>query len=137
MKIHSDYITIQTEKKREFLNITENIKFAVEKSGIHNGIILVCSLHSNSGVFVNDNDSALMQDLDAWLDKLAPADGAYQHGPHAESPGGVHLQSILLSHQAVISVLEGKLELGPWQSIMYAELDGLRPKRILIKILGE
>ena len=137
MKIHTDYITIQTEKKREFVNITKNVRFAVEKSGIRDGIILICTLHSNSGVFVNDEDPALMQDLDAWLEKLAPASGAYQHGQKAESPAGVHLQSILLSHQAVISLADGKLELGPWQHIIFAELDGLRPKRILIKILGE
>lgn len=137
MKIHSDYMTVQTEKKREFIDITENVRSAVEKSGIHNGIILVCALHSNSGLFINEGDTAFQQDVDAWLEKLAPASGAYQYAQKAESTAGVHLQSILLNGQAVVSLLEGKLELGPWQQIIYAELDGLRPKRILIKVLGE
>ncbi len=136
MKIHSDYMTVQTEKKREFIDITENVRSAAEKSGIHNGIILVCALHSNSGLFVNEGDPAFQLDVDAWLETLAPASGAYQYGQRAESTGGVHLQSILLNGQAVVSLLDGKLELGPWQHIIYAELDGLRPKRILIKVLG-
>jgi secondary thiamine-phosphate synthase enzyme len=137
MKIHSNYITVQTDKKRDFIDITENVRSAAEKSGIHNGIILICALHSNSGVFINESDLAFQQDVDAWLEKLAPASGAYQYGQRAESTGGVHLQSILLNGQAVVSLLDGKLELGPWQHIIYAELDGLRPKRILIKVLGE
>jgi secondary thiamine-phosphate synthase enzyme len=137
MKIHSDYITVQTEKKREFIDITENVRSAAEKSGIRNGIILICALHSNSGVFVNESDPAFHQDVDAWLEKLAPASAAYQYGQRAESTAGAHLQSILLNGQAVVSLLEGKLELGPWQYILYAELDGLRPKRILIKVMGE
>jgi secondary thiamine-phosphate synthase enzyme len=137
MKIHSEYMTVQTEKKREFLDITPNVRSAAEKSGIHNGIILICSLHANSGVFVNEGDPAFQQDMDAWLEKLAPATGDYKYGQRAESTGGVHLQSILLNGQAVISLQDGKIELGPWQNIIYAELDGLRPKRILIKVLGE
>jgi secondary thiamine-phosphate synthase enzyme len=137
MKIHSDYMTVQTEKKREFIDITENVRSAAEKSGIHNGIILIRALHSNSGLFINEGDPAFHQDVDAWLEKLAPVSGAYQYGQRAESTGGVHLQSILLNGQAVVSLLDGKLELGPWQHIIYAELDGLRPKRILIKVMGE
>ncbi len=137
MKIHSDYMTVQTEKKRGFIDITENVRSAAEKSGIHNGIVLISALHSNSGLFVNEGDPAFHQDVDAWLEKLAPASSAYQYGQKAESTAGVHLQSILLNGQAVVSLLEGKLELGPWQHIIYAELDGLRPKRILIKVLGE
>jgi len=137
MKIHSEYLTIQTQKKRELLNITEKVRATAEKSGIKDGIILVSTLHSNSGVFVNEGDAAFLQDLEAWLEKLAPATGAYQYGQRAESPAGVHLQGILLNAQTVISLADGKLEIGPWQNVIFAELDGLRPKRVLIKVLGE
>ncbi len=137
MKIHSEYLTIQTQKKRELLNITENVRATAEKSGIKDGIILVCTLHSNSGVFVNEGDAAFLQDLEAWLEKLAPATGAYQYGQRAESTAGVHLQGILLNAQTMISLADGKLEIGPWQNVIFAELDGLRPKRVLIKVLGE
>lgn len=137
MRIHNDYMTIQTKEKREFLNITPNIKAAVEKSGIRDGIILVSSLHSNSALFVNDEEAGLLQDITEWADRLAPFGPDYHHSARSESNAAAHLQSLLLNHQAFLSVADGKLELGPWQNVIYAELDGQRPKRILIKILGE
>lgn len=137
MRIHSDYMTVQTKEKREFLNITPNLKAAVEKSGIRDGIILVSSLHSNAALFINDDEPGLLKDISEWADRLAPFGSTYQHSPRAESNAGAHLQSLLLNHQAFVPVADGKLELGPWQNVIYAELDGQRPKRILIKILGE
>ena len=137
MRIHSDYMTVQTKEKREFLNITPNIKAALEKSGIRDGIVLVSSLHSNSALFVNDDEPGLLQDITEWADRLAPLGPDYQHSARSESNAGAHLQNLLLHHQAIISVADSKLELGPWQNVIYAELDGQRPKRILIKILGE
>jgi len=137
MRIHSDYMTVQTKEKREFLNITPNIKAAVEKSGIRDGIILVSSLHSNSALFINDDEPGLLQDISEWADRIAPLGSDYQHSARSESNAGAHLQNLLLHHQAIISVADSKLELGPWQNVIYAELDGQRPKRILIKILGE
>jgi secondary thiamine-phosphate synthase enzyme len=137
MRIHSDYITVQTKERREFLNITPNIKAAVEKSGIRDGIILISSLHSNSALFVNDEEPGLLQDITEWAERIAPFGPDYHHGARSESNAGAHLQSLLLNHQAFVSIADGKLELGPWQSVIYAELDGQRPKRILIKILGE
>jgi secondary thiamine-phosphate synthase enzyme len=137
MRIHSDYVTVQTKEKREFLNLTPNIKAAVEKSGIRDGIVLVSSLHSNSALFVNDEEPGLLQDITEWADRLAPFGPDYHHNPRSESNAGAHLQGLLLNHQAFVSLADGKLELGPWQNVMYAELDGQRPKRILIKILGE
>jgi secondary thiamine-phosphate synthase enzyme len=137
MRIHSDYMTVQTKEKREFLNITPNIKAALEKSGIRDGIVLVSSLHSNSALFINDDEPGLLQDISEWADHLAPLGPDYQHSARSESNAGAHLQNLLLHHQAIISVADGKLELGPWQNVIYAELDGQRPKRILIKILGE
>jgi len=137
MRIHSDYMTVQTKEKREFLNITPNIKAALEKSGIRDGIILVSSLHSNSALFINDDEPGLLQDISEWADRLAPLGPDYQHSARSESNAGAHLQNLLLHHQSIISVADGKVELGPWQNVIYAELDGQRPKRILIKILGE
>lgn len=137
MRVHSDYMTVQTKKKREFLNITPNIKAAVEKSGIRDGIVFVSSLHSNSALLVNDDEPGLLQDIAEWADRIAPFGPNYHHSARSESNAGAHLQSLLLHHQAVVSLADGKLELGPWQNVIYAELDGQRPKRILIKILGE
>ncbi len=137
MRIHSDYMTVQTKEKREFLNITPNIKAALEKSGIRDGIVLVSSLHSNSARFVNEDEPGLLQDISEWADRIAPLGPDYHHSARSESNAGAHLQSLLLHHQSIISVADGKLELGPWQNVIYAELDGQRPKRILIKILGE
>jgi secondary thiamine-phosphate synthase enzyme len=137
MRVHSDYMTLQTKEKREFLNITPNIKAAVEKSGIRDGIVLVSSLHSNSALFVNDDEAGLLQDIAEWVDRIAPFGPDYHHSARSESNAGAHLQSLLLHHQAFVSLADGKLELGPWQNVIYAELDGQRPKRILIKILGE
>jgi len=137
MKIHSDYMTVQTQKKREFINITPNIKFALEKSGLREGFILVSSLHANSAVFVNDEEPGLLEDFDAWLEKAAPYSEQYKHGAKFESNASAHLQALLAHHQVLVPISDGKLELGPWQNIIYAELDGLRPKRILIKVMGE
>lgn len=137
MRIHSDYMTVQTKEKREYLNLTPNVKAAVEKSGIRDGIILISALHSNSALFVNDDDSGLLQDITEWADRLAPIQPNYHYSSGGESNAGVHLQSLLLNQQAFVSLADGKLELGPWQNVIYAELDGQRPKRILIKILGE
>ncbi len=137
MRIHSDYMTVQTKEKREYLNVTPNVKSAVEKSVIRDGIILISALHSNSALFVNDEEPGLLRDITEWADRLAPIGPDYHHSRQGESNAGVHLQSLLLNQQAFVSVADGKLELGPWQKIIYAELDGQRPKRILIKILGE
>ena len=137
MRIHSDYLTVQTSNKREFMNITPNVRDTANKSGIRDGLVLISSLHSNSGVFINDEEQGLLQDIEQWVNRLAPATDRYQHSARSESNASAHLQSVLLGHQALVSIAEGKLELGPWQQVIYAELDGQRPKRILIKVLGE
>ena len=137
MRIHSEYLTVQTKTRREFMDLTVHVREAAEKSGIRDGLILISSLHSNSGLFVNDGDAGLLQDIEEWIQKLAPPRDDYHHGTRLESNASVHLQSLLLNQQALVSLASGKLELGPWQQIVYAELDGTRPKRILIKIFGE
>lgn len=137
MKIHTDFLTLQTKQQREFINITPNVKAAMEKSGIRDGIVLVSALHSNSSIFLNEDDSSLHQDIDQWLEKLAPIAADYKYGPRHENNAGILLRNLLLQSHVVVPLSEGKLDLGPWQQVVYAELDGLRPKRILIKVLGE
>jgi secondary thiamine-phosphate synthase enzyme len=107
---------------------------------MRDGIIVVLALHANSAVFVNDDEAGLLEDISEWLDKLVPSSDTYHHnakGSRAESSAASHLQGLLLNQQVVLSFTEGRLEMGPWQQLLYAELDGQRPKRIHIKLLGE
>ena len=137
MKIYNEQITLQSQKAREVFNITSQVKAAMEKSSFRDGIILVSSLHSNSAVIVNESEPGLLEDLDAWLNQLAPLTGAYKHQGRFESNSAIHFQSLLLHHQVIVAFNEGRLDLGPWQSVLFVELDGLRPKRILVKVMGE
>lgn len=137
MKIYTEQITLQTKKSREVINITSQVKAAMEKSGFRDGIILVSTLHSNAAIIVNDEEPGFLEDLDAWLDQLAPARDDYKHKGRFESNSSIHFQSLLLHHQEIVAFAEGRLDLGPWQFVLFVELDGLRPKRILIKVMGE
>jgi len=137
VKIYNEQVTLQSTKSREIFNITTQVKAAMEKSGFRDGIILVSSLHSNSAVIVNDEEPGFLEDLDAWLDHLAPVREDYKHKGRFESNSAFHMQSLLLHHQVVVAFTEGRLDLGPWQFVLFVELDGLRPKRILVKVMGE
>jgi secondary thiamine-phosphate synthase enzyme len=137
MKIYTDYMTVQTKQKREISNITQNLKFAVEKSGIRDGVVVVAALHSNSAVFIAEDDPGLHRDLEHWLEKLAPIREDYEYGPKHESNAAILLQNLALQGHIVVGLSEGRLDLGPWQQVLYADLDGQRPKRILVKLLGE
>jgi secondary thiamine-phosphate synthase enzyme len=139
MKIYNDFLTIECKQKREFRNLTPSVRAAVSKSGIRDGMILVSALHSNAAVFLNDEEEGLLRDVEAWLDQLAPQRSDYLHakGIQVESNAAVHFQSLLLGAHALVGITEGRVELGPWQHVMYADLDGNRPKRILIKVMGE
>ncbi len=137
MKIYNEQITLQTQGKREFMNITPQIKSAMEKSGFRDGIILVSVLHSNAAIVVNDDEPGFLEDLQSWLEQVAPERADYKHHGRFESNSGVHLQSLLLHHQAIVSFTEGRLDLGPWQFVIFAELDGMRPKKITVKVMGE
>ncbi len=137
MKIYTDVMTFQTEKKREFLNITPQVKAALEKSGFRDGFILVSVTHSNAAIIVSDDEPGLLEDLQSWLEQLAPEREDYKHRGRFESNTGIHLQSLLLHHQVVVPFTEGRMDLGPWQYVLFAELDGQRPKRVVIKAMGE
>jgi secondary thiamine-phosphate synthase enzyme len=137
MKIYTDVLTFQSAKKREFINITPQVKLALEKSAFRDGIILVSVTHSNAAIIVSDDEPGLLEDLQAWLEQLAPEREDYKHRGRFESNTGIHLQSLLLHHQVVVPFTEGRLDLGPWQYVLFAELDGQRPKRVVIKAMGE
>lgn len=139
MKIYNEYLTLECKQKREFRNLTESVRGAVSKSGIRDGMLLVSALHSNAAVFLNYSEEGLSRDIEAWLDQLATERSDYQHakGVQAESNAAVHFQSLLLGAHACVGLTDGRLDLGPWQHVIYADLDGFRPKRILIKVMGE
>lgn len=137
MKIYNEHITLQTEKPREFVDITPQVRSAMEKSGFVDGIILVAVLHSNAAIIVNDSEPGLLEDVRTWLDGLAPVRDDYKHPKKLESNASIHFQSLMLNQNAVVGFTEKRLELGPWQYIQFVELDGMRPKRVLVKVMGE
>ena len=137
MKFHTDYLWFNTEKKRELINITSRVDKALQKCGIHEGMVLVSAMYITAGVIVNDHEPGLWADIDEWLEKMAPYRDDYRHHRTGETNGDAHLKSILAHHQVVLPVTQGKLDLGPWQQVFYAEFDGRRKKRVVIKVMGE
>ncbi len=137
MKFHTDYLWFETRQKRELINITDKVDAAVQKCGIKEGMVLVSAMHITAGVFVNDHEPGLWKDIDEWVEKVAPFNMNYNHHRTGETNGDAHLKSLLVHHQVIVPVTEGKLDLGPWQQVFYAEFDGQRRKRGLIKVMGE
>jgi len=137
MKFHTKYLTFDTNKHREYINITAEVENAVRESGLQEGMILVSAMHITAGVFVNDNETGFLKDLDDFLERLAPEDGYYRHHQTGESNGDAHLKNIVVHHQVILPITKGALDLGPWQQVFYAEFDGNRPKRLVLKAMGE
>ncbi|MCF6148905.1 MAG: YjbQ family protein [Candidatus Kuenenia sp.] len=137
MKFSTEYITFNTKKHRELINITREVERILRNSGIKEGMVLVSAMHITAGVFINDAESGLHQDIEEWLQKLAPEGPDYHHHRTGESNGDAHLKNLLVGHQVIAPVTKGKLDLGPWQQIFYAEFDGQRNKRLIIKVMGE
>ena len=137
MKSHTEYLWFNTKKQREFINITDEVEKALEKSQIKEGLILVSAMHITAGVYVNDAESGLIADIEEWLEKLAPFRRDYRHHRTGESNGDAHLKNLLIGHEVVVPVTNGKLDFGPWQQVYYAEFDGQRRKRVMIKVIGE
>ncbi|MCE5326683.1 MAG: secondary thiamine-phosphate synthase enzyme YjbQ [Planctomycetaceae bacterium] len=137
MKSHTQYLTMNTRKHREYVLITEQVERAVSESGIAEGMVLVSAMHITAGVFVNDAESGLLGDIDEWLEGLAPYREDYRHHRTGESNGDAHLKNLLVHHQVVLPITKGRLDLGPWQQVYYAEFDGQRAKRLIIKAIGE
>ncbi|HOF86949.1 MAG TPA: secondary thiamine-phosphate synthase enzyme YjbQ [Armatimonadota bacterium] len=137
MTTRTEYLWFTTRQRREYVRITDQVAEAVRKSGVREGMVLVSAMHITAGVYVNDNESGLIQDLDAWLERLAPADPRYRHHQTGEDNGDAHLKSMLVHHEVIVPITDGKLDLGPWQEIFYAEFDGQRRKRVIVKVMGE
>jgi thiamine phosphate synthase YjbQ (UPF0047 family) len=153
MKSHTRYMTFNTGERREFVRITDDVQRAVDESEIAEGMVLVSAMHITAGVWVNDDEPGIQEDAMEWLDKLAPPTwkqpinstasslwpqpGDYRHHRGGEDNGDAHLKNLLMHHQVIVPITEGRLDLGPWQAIFYVEFDGRRDKRLIIKVLGE
>lgn len=136
MKSYTTYLTFNTRKRREYINITGEVEKALVESTIREGFVLVSAMHLTAGVYINDNESGLIQDLDEMLERLAPFRADYNHHRTGEDNCDAHLKNMLIGHQVVIPITAGKLDFGPWQQVFYAEFDGKRSKRVIIKIIG-
>ena len=137
MKSHTKYLHFKTEKRQEFLNITQEVENEVKKSGIKEGLVLINPMHITAAIYVNDAESGLIQDFQEWLEKLAPYGLDYKHHQTGEDNADAHIKRTLMGHQVTMAITNNKLDLGPWEQIYYAEFDGQRKKRVLIKIIGE
>jgi len=137
MRFHTEYITFHTKTKRAYVRITPQVEAALKKADIQEGMILVSAMHITAGVYVNDNETGLIEDIDQWLENLAPFNRSYKHHQTGEDNGDAHLKSMLVHHEVIVPVTKGKLDFGPWQQIFYAEFDGQRDKRVIIKVMGE
>lgn len=137
MKSATEYIWFNTSKHREFINITDRVEELVQRSGIAEGFVLVSAMHITAGVYVNDAEAGLIADIEEWLEHLAPYRADYRHHATGETNGDAHLKSLLVHHEVIVPITDGKLDLGPWQQVYYAEFDGQRRKRVILKALGE
>jgi len=136
LKAHTKYLWFDTKQKREYIRITDDVQQFLEESGLKEGFILVSAMHITAGVYVNDWENGLIRDIDQWLEKLAPVNPDYHHHNTGEDNGDAHLKRILINHQVMVPITDGKLDLGPWEQIFYAEFDGQRKKRVILKALG-
>jgi len=137
MAVYSKKITINTEKRIDFVRLTDDVRKAVKESGVQDGIVLVNPMHITASVFVNDNERGLLKDFEIWLERLAPKNFDYEHHATGEDNGFAHLWRTIMGREVVVSVQNFELELGPWEEIFYGEFDGKRRKRVLVKIIGE
>jgi len=137
MKFHTEYLKFHTRKHREYIHITPQIEAILTKSGVKEGMVLVSAMHITAGVYVNDNETGLIEDIDQWLEQLAPFREDYRHHDTGDSNGDSHLKALLVHHQVIVPITAGRLDFGPWQRIFYAEFDGQRDKRVVVKVMGE
>jgi secondary thiamine-phosphate synthase enzyme len=136
MRVHTDYLTFTTKKRQEFVRITDDVAAIVQTSGVSEGIVLVSAMHITSGVYVNDWEDGLIEDFQVWLEKLAPSGLPYKHHQTGEDNADAHLKRTIMGHQVMLPITAGKLDLGPWEQVFYAEFDGRRKKRVVVKVMG-
>lgn len=134
---HTAYLFFTTKKRQEFIRITDDVAKVVAESGVKEGMVLVSAMHITAGVYVNDWEDGLIHDFQEWLEKLAPAGLPYRHHQTGEDNADAHLKRTIMGHQVIVPITKGALDLGPWEQIFYAEFDGQRKKRVVIKVMGE
>jgi secondary thiamine-phosphate synthase enzyme len=137
MPVHTDYLWFNTSKRQEIVRITDEVAAIVKASGVLEGMVLVSAMHITAGVYVNDWESGLISDIQVWLEKLAPAGLPYRHHQTGEDNADAHLKRTILGHQVMLPITAGALDLGPWEQVFYAEFDGQRRKRVVVKVMGE
>ncbi|MCC6712398.1 MAG: YjbQ family protein [Candidatus Dadabacteria bacterium] len=137
MKSHTEYLWFRTENRREMVHITDTVSGILGKSGIKEGFALVSAMHITAAVYVNDLEDGLIEDIWEWLEDIAPRRDDYRHHRTGEDNGDAHLKNLVMHHQVILPVTDGELDLGPWQRVFYAEFDGMRKKRVVVKIIGE
>jgi secondary thiamine-phosphate synthase enzyme len=139
MKHLREELWFNTPHRRDYVNITDQVEALVRKSGVQNGLCLVNAMHITASVYINDDESGLIQDYDEWLEQLAPHEptAKYRHNRTGEDNADAHLKRQIMGREVVVAVTDGKLDFGPWEQIFYAEFDGRRKKRVLVKIIGE
>ncbi|HEX5786678.1 MAG TPA: secondary thiamine-phosphate synthase enzyme YjbQ [Woeseiaceae bacterium] len=136
MTVHTDYLWFNTKKRREIIRITDDVAAIVKRSGVREGMALVSAMHITAGVYVNDWESGLIADIEEWLDTLAPARSDYRHHQTGEDNADAHLKRTIVGHQVMLPITAGALDLGPWEQVFYAEFDGQRRKRVVVKVMG-
>lgn len=144
MKHYRNELWFETPHRRGYINITDQIEAAIQKSGVQNGLCLVNAMHITASVYINDAEDGLLADYDDWLEKLAPFNasgdpeaGGYRHNRTGEDNADAHLKRQIMGRGVVTAITDGRLDFGPWEQIYYAEFDGRRKKRVLVKIIGE
>ncbi len=137
MKSYTEHLEFTTSKRIEFINITHEVENAVKKSGIKEGIVLVNAMHITASVFINDNESGLIEDYTKWLHELVDTKNDYKHNLTGEDNAYAHLMRTIMGREVVVAVTNSKLDFGPWEQIFYGEFDGQRKKRVMVKIIGE
>ncbi len=137
MHSHTKYLWFNTKTRQEFVRITDEVRAAVKTSGVREGLVLVSAMHITAGVYVNDWEGGLIEDFQVWLEKLAPSGLAYRHHQTGEDNADAHLKRTIMGQQVILPITNGDLDLGPWEQVFYAEFDGQRRKRVIVKVLGE
>lgn len=137
MKAYTKYLYFNTSKRMEFINITQEVNQAITESGVKEGFCHVNAMHITSGVYINDAEQGLIQDIQKWLEKIAPFKKDYKHHMTGEDNADAHLKRMIVGHEVTIPVTNGAADFGPWEEVYYAEFDGQRKKRVIIKIIGK
>ena len=137
MKTTTEYLWFNTKTRQEFIRITDQVAATVAKSGVQEGMVLVSAMHITAAVYVNDWEDGLIHDFQVWLEQLAPSGKNYRHHQTGEDNADAHLKRTIMGHQVVLPITKGALDLGPWEQVFYAEFDGRRKKRVVVKVMGE